>query len=267
MHGHGLPIVYTPGGDFADTGGNGRPTPLRKPKASEVVAARIVQDIVDARLSPGDRLRPEAEMLEHYGVSRESLREALRILEVQGLITLKRGPNGGPIVSVINASYLARTATLYFNLSSATYADVFEVWADLEPALAGKVARIRDRDLKRAALGRFLDDVAPELEDDDALTFSRNNSFHAVLADLAGNPVLTLLTQAVSHIVVDHVVENVDPVHDLDNLESAHDVIAQAIIDGRASKATRLMREHIEGITQQFRDRWPDRLAEPIHWR
>ena len=50
---HGLPIVYTPGGDFADPGGNGRPAPLRQPKASEVVAARIVSDIVAARwISP-----------------------------------------------------------------------------------------------------------------------------------------------------------------------------------------------------------------------
>lgn len=267
MQRHGLPIVYTPGGDFADPGGNGRPAPLRQPKASEVVAARIVSDVVAARMSPGDRLRSEAEMLEHYGVSRESLREGLRILEVQGLITLKRGPNGGPIVSAINASYLARTATLYFNLSNASYADVFEVWADLEPSLAAKVARIKDRDLKVAALGRFLDVAVPADVEDDAWTFSRNNGFHAVLADLADNPVLTLLTQAVSHIVVDHVVESIDPVHDLEHLESDHDAIAQAIIDGRHAKAASLMREHIEGITEQFRAKWPDRLEESIHWR
>lgn len=262
----GLPIVYSPGGDFAAESGNGRSPSVRKPKASEVVAARIVQDIVDARLQVGDRLRSEAEMLEHYDVSRESLREGLRILEVQGLITIKRGPNGGPIVAALNASYLARTATLYFNLSSATYADVFDVWEELEPALAAKVARIEDKKMKKEVLGPFLDDADLSAES-EAEVFRRNNSFHSVLADLADNPVLTLLTQAISHIVVDHVIESVNPVREIPQLAHEHHEIAEAIINGRATKAYKLMREHIEEVTEHYRRQWPERMCDPIHWR
>jgi hypothetical protein len=61
----------------------------RRLKTSESVARDIVHDIVSGGLRTGDRLAPEAAMLDQYGVSRESLREALRLLEAQGLITIR----------------------------------------------------------------------------------------------------------------------------------------------------------------------------------
>ena len=90
----------------------------RTVKASERVAQDIVRDIVRRGLQTGDRLPLEAAMVEEYGVSRTSLREALRILEVQGLISLKPGPGGGPVVGTVEPSHLARTAALYFHLSA-----------------------------------------------------------------------------------------------------------------------------------------------------
>ena len=69
-------------------------TPRRTAKTAETVAAAIVRDIVSRKLRPGDTLPLESEMLAHYRVSRASLREALRILEVQELIRLKPGPGG-----------------------------------------------------------------------------------------------------------------------------------------------------------------------------
>lgn len=67
-------------------------------KAAERTAQRIVQDIAERDLAAGDRLAPEATMLKTYKVSRGTLREALRLLEVQGLVVMKSGPgraNGG----------------------------------------------------------------------------------------------------------------------------------------------------------------------------
>src|SRR3954469_3261027 len=70
----------------------------RAAKTSELVALDIVRDIVARRLKPGDRLPREAELVEQYGVSRTSLREALRLLEVQGLISIRPGPGMGTLV-------------------------------------------------------------------------------------------------------------------------------------------------------------------------
>src|SRR4051794_14508658 len=70
----------------------------RTRKASEDVARRLVAFIVDNRLSDGARLPTEAELQRHFGVGRTTLREALRLLETQGALTIKAGPRGGPVV-------------------------------------------------------------------------------------------------------------------------------------------------------------------------
>ena len=95
-------------------------------KTSEAVARRIVGDIVTGRLRPGDRLAGEAVMIEHYGVSRESFREGLRLLEAQGMLTMKRGPGGGPIIHSVDPANLGRISTLYFHLAGGTYRELIE---------------------------------------------------------------------------------------------------------------------------------------------
>ncbi len=72
-------------------------------KTAESVARDIVNDIVASGLGEGDVLASEAKMVEQYAVSRESLREGLRLLEAQGLIRIRRGPGGGPVVGTVAA--------------------------------------------------------------------------------------------------------------------------------------------------------------------
>ena len=114
-------------------------------KTSEVVAFAVVRYIVDHRLESGARLPLEAEMVEHYGVSRESLREALRLLEAQGIVSIRRGPNGGPVVGRAESGNLGRTMTLYFQLAGATYEELLRAWRMLEPLAAELAARNPNR--------------------------------------------------------------------------------------------------------------------------
>jgi GntR family transcriptional repressor for pyruvate dehydrogenase complex len=257
----GLPIVYHPGALFSARAD--APTAARPPKASETTAARIVSDIVAQGLEVGDRLPAESDMMARYSVSRETLREALRLLEVQGLITLKRGPGGGPLVSALNAGYLARTATLYFHLSGATYDELFETWEILEPPLSAKVARIEDKELKTRVFGPFAGyDLAAHGQDE---VFSELTNFHALISDLSGNHVLTLLSQAVTHVVVSHVLDLHDPSSAGAELHS-HADIANAIINGHATKAAALMEGHIREVTELYRRHFPERMSETIAW-
>jgi GntR family transcriptional regulator, transcriptional repressor for pyruvate dehydrogenase complex len=83
----------------------------RADKVSEVVARAIVHDIVTGGLEQGATLPSEAVMLSRFGVGRASLREALRILEVHGLITIKPGPGGGPIVAAPTSRSFGRIAS------------------------------------------------------------------------------------------------------------------------------------------------------------
>ena len=72
---------------------------FRPQKTAILLAQRIVGEITDQNLAPGTLLLPEREMLQRYGVARGTLREALRFLEIQGVLTIKPGPSGGPTVN------------------------------------------------------------------------------------------------------------------------------------------------------------------------
>lgn len=234
-------------------------------KTSEVVAQRVVADIVSRGLDVGDRLPGENEMLQEYNVSRESLREGLRLLEVQGLITIRRGPGGGPAVAAVDPRNLARTSTLYFHLAGANYDDLFEAWHTIEPAVVRRVTDNVDRATKRKALEPFMPRNDEDTERD--LFVSRNNAFHAVIAQLSGNRVLTLILQSVSHIVVEHVMLDLDPLHEQNEISHDHEVIGQAIIDGKGARAARLMEEHIGHVNDFYRTHFPERVRELVQWR
>ena len=205
------------------------------PAASERVALDIVHDIVAQGLHVGDRLPLEAAMVEQYDVSRASLREALRLLEVQGLIRLKPGPGGGPVVGSVKASHLARTATLYFHLDASTYGQLMATQVLLEPLCAQLAARnpeSHDRDdavLRRARL-RVRDELS-----------AHTSTFHNEVYRLSANPVLALVTSAITSIVADHVVATMDPVQLRGDILDEHAALARAIARGHADRAARLM--------------------------
>ena len=190
----GLPIEYRPHFD-RQSGKTASPD-----KASVEVARRIIDDLVKQGYRVGDRFPPEPDMLKVYEVSRETLREGLRLLEVQGLITIRRGPGGGPRVAPVNAAYLARSASLYFHVSGATYREVFEAWLDMEPTLVARVARREDRGEVARVLKPF---THTELGNDPRAVFDSAAAFHSEIGRLSGNRLLVLLLQSMNHILTE----------------------------------------------------------------
>ncbi len=240
---------------------SGAAEPRRALKTSERVAMEIVHDIVAQGLRTGDRLPLEAAMVEHYGVSRASLREALRLLEVQGLIRLKPGPGGGPVMGSVEPSHLARTAALYFHLGAASYGELLDTQLRLEPLCAELAARHPDR---RPLMAPFLAPPAPRDEGDYR---EATNAFHGAVYTLAANPVLTLLTQAVTHIVTHHVIATMDPVELRSRILDDHAKLAAAIAAGHADRARRAMAAHFSVQHDYYRRHWSARVADLIEWR
>lgn len=233
----------------------------RTVKASERVAQDIVRDIVLRGLETGDHLPLEAAMVAEYGVSRTSLREALRLLEVQGLISLKPGPGGGPVVGTVEPSHLARTAALYFHLSGALYADVMVTQVLMESNCARLAALNPDREALMAPwLEQELPPSVPTYRD-------MTSGFHSAVYQAADNPVLSLLTQAVTHIVTQHVLTTMDPVELRGPIVDEHAGLARVIAGGDADAAEALMTEHFERQHDHLRKRSPARIEENIQWR
>jgi DNA-binding FadR family transcriptional regulator len=235
--------------------------PRRVIKTSDTVALQIVHDIKARGLTKGDRLPSETSMLQEYRVSRGSLREAFRLLEVQGLIRFKPGPGGGPIVGSVEAENLARTSTLYFHLGGMTYGELFSTQELFEPLCARLACAHPER---RERMQPFLRSGIPTV---GAAYHAETIRFHDEVHTMAGNKVLALYTSAVTHLISTDIMATMDPTQLFSSIVDEHQRLAQLIADGDADGAERLMAEHFKAQHDYCRERWPSRLEELIEWR
>ena len=113
---------------------------VRAPKTAELIATLYRRQIVRSELRPGDTLPSEQQLMEQFGVSRPTLREAFRILEAEDLISVKRGSRGGARVTQPSLSVAARYVGLLLQVQGTTIADVYEARMVLEPACARLLA-------------------------------------------------------------------------------------------------------------------------------
>ncbi|MGN0063020.1 MAG: FadR/GntR family transcriptional regulator [Nocardioides sp.] len=241
-------------------GGGASARPVRR-KASEEVAAKIVDQVVADGLTAGTRLPPEADMIVQFGVSRETLREALRLLEVQGFLSIRRGPGGGPTLEAVNAGFLARSASLYFHLAGASYAEVLQAWQLMEPPLAARAAGNPDRATVRELMGPYLDPGASPDSD-----VSEDDSFHAAIAQLSGNKVVQLLTRTVGHLVTDQVMAALPVRVPYAEARSWHAEAAEAIVRGHKRRAYEAVDGHIAAVIAYYDTHAADRMGDPVLW-
>jgi GntR family transcriptional repressor for pyruvate dehydrogenase complex len=244
--------------------GGGQPEGSRRGmKTAELVALDIVRDIVGQQLKPGDRLPLEAEMLAHYRVSRSSLREALRLLETQGLIMIRPGPGAGTVVSEASPRSLGRTMTLYFHLADVSYDELLRTWVVTEPLLAELAAGNPDKERRVALMSPFL----PSEKPDETMSISTGLSFHDAVAELADNKALSIMFRAIGFIVSDHMLVHKERTALEPFIIREHEELARAIILGNAKKAGKLMREHVEHVSDDFKAYWPRKVGERVLWR
>jgi len=118
------------------------PTARHRPeRAATRIAREIVSDIQKRQLRPGTQLDPEHIMIAKFGVARATVREALRFLEMQGVLRIKAGPGGGPVVNVPNTDHLKSALSLQLQFANATFRSVSEARAAIYPVLAAFAAK------------------------------------------------------------------------------------------------------------------------------
>jgi DNA-binding FadR family transcriptional regulator len=172
---------------------------VRVPKTAELVAAHLRRRIVRGELKEGDALPPETALMEQFGVSRPTLREAFRVLESEALISVRRGARGGARVHIPNGDVAARYAALVLEYRGTTLADVYQARSTIEPHCARLLAqRPTQSDLK--VLWRAVEEGEAALEDPNRL-IRIHTDFHALMVELAGNETLKVLTGMLRHIV------------------------------------------------------------------
>lgn len=165
---------------------------VRVPKTAELVAAHVRRRIVRGELKEGDALPPESALMDEFAISRPTLREAFRILESEGLITVRRGARGGARVQIPTSEVAARYAGLVLQHRGTTLADVLDARVIVEAPAAGIVAGRRDRAKAAAELRRWLEEH-PDAEDPRQAPVWFHG-FNRLLVQLTGNETLILLT-------------------------------------------------------------------------
>ncbi len=240
--------------------------PLDTPPAYAAVVDRVRRAVALGVLVPGDRLPSERDLAAQFNVSRASVREALRILEVQGLVQIRPGRGGGPMVAATDAKDFARTASLHFQAARATFRELIEARVLLEPMMAGLAAARRDPTTIEA-LTAAVTLTRESTKDDDSDVYIRGaTEFHNVVSGVSGNRILDLVGKSLKIIYADRVVRYVYPPSHRHKVVDSHEEIADAIIKGRAKIAEELMREHMLDYTSQLEQRFPDLFDEIVDW-
>ncbi|MGW0808964.1 FadR/GntR family transcriptional regulator [Nonomuraea sp. NPDC002799] len=178
------------------------PRPVeRSARTSELVASSIRSQIARGELQPGDRFPAEDELMEVFGIARTTLREALRILESEGLVTVVRGRHGGPRVTRPTVEHIARMFALLLQIESVTMGDVYDARAAIEPQLAGMLAANRT-DLALADLKAAIEAAANAANADDGVAFGEAAAqVHEKIAEHAGNASLSIFARLLHEVV------------------------------------------------------------------
>lgn len=228
----------------------------RVPKASDVLADRLRGRILGSGLQPGDELPSEAELIETHEFSRGTVREALRLLEAEGLVVIKRGPRGGVRVSRPDVSQVSRSLALLFTSSEVTLREFFVFRKLLEPQAAAIAAQAATPE-QRTWLGQ----LAAEYR---GITrgLGRSAEFHGAIGECTNNTVLQLILAATHQVLEWHAPGERLSHDDIDATRRVHRRIAQAIAVGDGSAASRIMLRHLETFEKVLREQ--GRLDEPV---
>jgi GntR family transcriptional repressor for pyruvate dehydrogenase complex len=177
-------------------------TAIRSPKTAELVAGTLRRMVVDGQLKEGDFLPNEAELMAHFSVSRPTLREAVRVLESERLVEVRRGSRTGARVRVPGAEIVARPAGLLLELSGATIADVLVARSGIEPLavrLLAESATVEQLDELEAMLAG---EVPAGWE--SGRMAEATGEFHRRMVEMSGNATLTIISGMLHEITVRH---------------------------------------------------------------
>jgi DNA-binding FadR family transcriptional regulator len=174
--------------------------PARPREKPQQIADELRRQIVSGTLSEGDSLGSEPELIARFGVSRPSIREALRILEAEGLISVLRGMLGGVVVHEPDQRMTARTAALVLQAGNVPLADVYEARTLVEPIAVRVVASLRSRRAAVAQLRRLVKEQQRSITEREAFP-AANARFHEALVALAGNRTLGIVAGMLNEVV------------------------------------------------------------------
>jgi GntR family transcriptional repressor for pyruvate dehydrogenase complex len=225
------------------------------PKRGDLMVEEIKAWIAEKRLTPGDRLPKESELQALFGVSKGTAREALKSLEVQGLVKVTTGPSGGATIGEVPLERALQHLQNYLFFRKLDIRQIYAVRRVLEPELAaGAVPHLTEEHF--AAMERSIAVCAPHSSSRDEALVQRQEDlhFHDVLANANPNLLLRFMCQVINHLLR-HSVAMGEPSlpegHKLGETNvAAHKRLLTAARKGDGARVAKLMADHIDEAEQ-----------------
>lgn len=232
------------------------------------VAEAIKSWVVENGWGPGDRLPSELDLIDRFGMAKGTIREAIRILEAQGLVKSRTGPGGGVFVHQVSEERATALLGNYFYFQQLTIDDVYEVRAVLEPELAASLAGKLD-EAQLAALEEVMTcySAPARTPEEERAQHVASLRFHALLAEMSDNRLLRFLIRFTANMLADITVSRklyAQPNQQLWSsgldyqsrlvvaLRAGDSDAARAILAEHMRSAQRLMRMQETVLTQRF---------------
>jgi DNA-binding FadR family transcriptional regulator len=217
--------------------------PIAVARASSAIAEQIRTAIVTGQLGAGDRLPPERELAEQFGVSRVTVRDALRALEAMGLIDVRVGARGGAFVTVPSGDVVGQTMSDMMMMQAITPEDIVEARLMVElGTITIASARATDEDIARL---RELAQRAHEALDAGTYTRELSWDFHAVLGEITHNGAIEGLTQSFRSSLSMHPIRTREGARAFERTVEEHERILAALERRDGAAARREMATHL----------------------
>jgi DNA-binding FadR family transcriptional regulator len=234
------------------------PVPVRRiRKAYEQVADQLRELIVTGDILPAQKLPNEATLARQFGVSRATIREALRVLSAQNLLRTTKGTGGGSYITLPTvdriSDYLSANISLLSATENVSLDEFLELREMLEVPAARLAARRRDathvHDLRAA-----IPDSPLQMTTEDQ--FILNRGFHSALVLAAGNALLAIAAQPIFSVLQTNLQRSTLGNRFHKRINEDHHLLADAVEAGDEDAAERLMLDHLAFLRPMYERAW-----------
>ena len=221
----------------------GRFKPIKQFRISEEVLSQLKESILLGKFKSGEKLPSERELTEEFQVSRGVIREAIRILEITGFVTLRQGPTGGAFVTDLSFDHVGTAFLDLFLANKVSIPELANVRLYIEPEVARLAAlNAGQEDKKRLLEAQEVEFLSVSTTTARIIQFQR---VHHVIAESCQNHFYEAISKSMLRLTFE-VVEAVDPDHEALHMPGEHKHIIDAIINANAEAARAAMQTHME---------------------
>jgi len=242
----------------------GRALSRRAPKTSVVIAVDLANYIISANLAEGSSLPNEKEMADELGVGRASIREALRLLETRGIIRIRSGPGGGPVIRRPKPSDFSSALEFSLQFERATLAEAIRAREDLGPFMA-RLAAARADSGQVKQLREVLDLLNDDVRSDDNFAL-QGRRFEALLGEASGSIVVRIMADALNAILWDTIPPVQYSMQRRRNVYNSLQLILASVAAGDEAAAEMQMDAYVRSGARYWRRFYPDLMDRPIRW-